>query len=479
MMQLVIVLTEEDGAIKIKLQTPDEKTIGIKPIKTGIAPENLQTLNAQTITDERAEPGVTTETVLPTETEKAALPAATATENTEAKTIAENEVNRFTEKIASLNREYERLRKAVWRMRKRLAEMLQAVEQNVASSNTGDPDAVPTNANVASANSIPAAANDCPETIPAQCTSAPSAVPDVSDEVSGDVPIVPDGPGNVPGDDGTEEKRKNQRKEEENKNKNKNKNNSFNSASFVPSVSSVPSSSAYADTVQGNAYKNGTAQNGENSQDYIPFVLPKNNQLIPAAKLPAAFRNVVNEWNRLPLRVKLKGLFPAAAKQVQLLLNQFGADAVQKAIRMVGECPFLLGTGEHSHGWVISFSWLLKPQNMGKVLEGRYRERTETDNYPEYIPWDEEENAAFVPPTETANENFSGATFPDGATGCAATTFSDDKSDKKMHTEPTTPGVTYLDPDYMNEGIAVLSDESRRRLENTARLLGLSREAVA
>lgn len=432
MMQLVIVLTEEDGAIKIKLQTPDEKTIDVKPVKTDIAPENPQTMNGQTVTNGSTEPGVTTETVLPTETEKATLPAATATENTEAKTIAENEVNRFTEKIASLNREYERLRKAVWRMRKRLAEMLQAVEQNVASSNTGDPDAVPTNANVASANSIPAAVNDCPETIPAPCISVPSVVPDVPD----DVPIVPDGPGNVPGDVGTEEKRKNQRKEEENKNKNKNK--SFNSASFVPSVSSV-SSSAYADTVQGNAYKNGTAQNGENSQDYIPFVLPKNNQLIPAAKLPAAFRNVVNEWNRLPLRVKLKGLFPAAAKQVQLLLNQFGADAVQKAIRMVGECPFLLGTGEHSHGWVISFSWLLKPQNMEKVLNGRYRERTEAENYPEYIPWDEEEG----------------------------------------NTKPATPGVTYLDPDYMNKGIAVLSDESRRRLENTARLLGLTREAVA
>ncbi|MBO5590380.1 MAG: hypothetical protein J5923_03965 [Acidaminococcaceae bacterium] len=422
MMQLVIVLTEEDGAMKIKLQTPDEKTIDVKPVKTDIAPENPQTMNGQTVTNGSTEPGVTTETVLPTETEKAALPAATATENTEAKTTAENEVNRFTEKIASLNREYERLRKAVWRMRKRLAEMLQAVEQNVASSNTGDPDAVPTNANVASANSIPAAVNDCPETIPAPCISVPSVVPDVPD----DVPIVPDGPGNVPGDVGTEEKRKNQRKEEENKNKNN-----------------------------------------------------KTNRIIPAAKLPAAFRNVVNEWNRLPLRVKLKGLFPAAAKQVQLLLNQFGADAVQKAIRMVGECPFLLGTGEHSHGWVISFSWLLKPQNMEKVLNGRYRERTEAENYPEYIPWDEEENAGFAPRTETANENSSGATFPDGATGCAATTSSDVKSDEKMHSELSTPGVTYLDPDYMNEGIAVLSDESRRRLENTARLLGLTREAVA
>lgn len=427
MMQLVIVLTEEDGAMKIKLQTPDEKTIDVKPVKTDIAPENPQTMNGQTVTNGSTEPGVTTETVLPTETEKAALPAATATENTEAKTIAENEVNRFTEKIASLNREYERLRKAVWRMRKRLAEMLQAVEQNAASSNTGDPDAVPTNANVASANSIPAAVNDCPKNIPAQCTSVPSTVPDVPSNVPvvpTVVPVVPDG---VPGDAGTEEKRKNQRKEEENKNKNKN----------------------------------------------------KTNRIIPAAKLPAAFRNVVNEWNRLPLRVKLKGLFPATAKQVQLLLNQFGADAVQKAIRMVGECPFLLGTGEHSHGWVISFSWLLKPQNMEKVLNGRYREQTEAENYPEYIPWDEEENAAFVPPTETANENFSGATFRDDVPGRAATTFSDDKSDKKMHSELSTPGVTYLDPDYMNKGIAVLSDESRRRLENAARLLGLSREAVA
>lgn len=414
MMQLVIVLTEEDGAMKIKLQTPDEKTIDVKPVKTDIAPENPQTMNGQTVTNGSTEPGVTTETVLPTETEKAALPAATATENTEAKTIAENEVNRFTEKIASLNREYERLRKAVWRMRKRLAEMLQAVEQNVASSNTGDPDAVPSNANVASANSIPAAVNDCPKNIPAPCTSVPSTVPDVPSNV----PVVPDVPDGVPGDAGTEEKRKNQRKEEENNNN-------------------------------------------------------KTNRIIPAAKLPAAFRNVVNEWNRLPLRVKLKGLFPAAAKQVQLLLNQFGADAVQKAIRMVGECPFLLGTGEHSHGWVISFSWLLKAQNMEKVLNGRYRERTETDNYPEYIPWDEEENAGFAPRTETANENSSGATFRDDATGRAATTS------EQQNPGPATPCVEYLDPDYMNKGIAVLSDESRRRLENAARLLGLSREAVA
>ena len=61
---------------------------------------------------------------------------------------------------------------------------------------------------------------------------------------------------------------------------------------------------------------------------------------------------------------------------------------------MVADSPFLLGKSSNSSGWVIHFGWLLKPGNLKKILENKYRDRSrewkqgnECVTYPEYIPW--------------------------------------------------------------------------------------------
>ena len=63
---------------------------------------------------------------------------------------------------------------------------------------------------------------------------------------------------------------------------------------------------------------------------------------------------------------------------------------------MVADSPFLLGKVTNTRGWKhICFGWLLKPGNLKKILENKYRARSQdwsqgydSDvSYPEYIPW--------------------------------------------------------------------------------------------
>ena len=96
----------------------------------------------------------------------------------------------------------------------------------------------------------------------------------------------------------------------------------------------------------------------------LPFVLEETSRkFIPLTNLPEMFRNIVTTWNDLPLPEKLKGLYPDVAQKLYHLLKEFGEAAVQKAIRMVADSPFLLGKSSNSSGWVIYFGWLLKPGN--------------------------------------------------------------------------------------------------------------------
>ena len=100
----------------------------------------------------------------------------------------------------------------------------------------------------------------------------------------------------------------------------------------------------------------------------------KSNKIIPTAKLPEAYRNVIEAWNQLPLKTKLKGLYPLVIKQLGYLFEHYGEETVHKAIDRVRESQFLLGQSKNSTGWVVSLTWLLEPEHLEKVLAGQYAE---------------------------------------------------------------------------------------------------------
>ena len=237
----------------------------------------------------------------------------------------------------------------------------------------------------------------------------------------------------------------------------------------------------------------------------LPFVPEEaSRKFIPLANLPEMYRNIVTAWNDLPLPEKLKGLYPDVAQKLHHLLKEFGEAAVQKAIRMVADSPFLLGKSSNSSGWIIYFGWLLKPGNLKKVLENKYRDRSrewkqgnECVTYPEYIPWSTVKNTvnrttvtanAYTEntvnrTTVTANaytENMVNHTTltANGYESPAATADYGDPVPDEYSTDNAAQGC-FLDPEYMLKGLDPLTDQARSNLARAAARLGLTKTPAA
>ena len=210
----------------------------------------------------------------------------------------------------------------------------------------------------------------------------------------------------------------------------------------------------------------------------LPFVPEEtSHKFIPLANLPEVYQNLLQAWNDLPLPEKLKGLYPDVAQKLYHLLKEFGESAVQKAIHMVADSPFLLGKVTNTRGWKhICFGWLLKPGNLKKILENKYRARSRDwsqgydydVSYPEYIPWStvqSEVNHATV----TANAY---AESPD------ATADYGDPLPDECSTDNAAQGY-FLDPEYMLQGLDPLTEEARSNLAWAAARLGLTKAPAA
>lgn len=121
-------------------------------------------------------------------------------------------------------------------------------------------------------------------------------------------------------------------------------------------------------------------QSGNNSaagEENCPPCQPqekKTSKLIPTKDLSETHQKVVLAWNKLPLPKKLKGLFPSMVKQLNELFENYGETAVHEAIDRVGDSPFLLGKSKNNRGWVANLYWLLQPENLEKILSGKYQD---------------------------------------------------------------------------------------------------------
>ena len=139
--------------------------------------------------------------------------------------------------------------------------------------------------------------------------------------------------------------------------------------------------------------------------------LPENNsRMISSDMLPAPCRNVLEAWNKLPLK-KFTGLFPSLLQKLNDLLARYGEAAVRKTVEGIGRSPFLLG--KKGKGFSVTLGWLLEPGNFAKVLSGKYQDRNDAGNsymdrqpgerFPFYLPGEREGDAPMTQEeTETA-----------------------------------------------------------------------------
>ncbi len=210
----------------------------------------------------------------------------------------------------------------------------------------------------------------------------------------------------------------------------------------------------------------------------LPFVPEENpHRFIPLANLPEVYQNLLQAWNDLPLPEKLKGLYPDVAQKLYHLLKEFGEAAVQKAIRMVADSPFLLGKVTNTRSWKhICFGWLLKPGNLKKILDNKYRDRSRDwsqgydydVSYPEYIPWSTVQDTVNHA-TVTANAYVEN---PDATGGYG------DPVPNECSTDNTAQGY-FLDPEYMLQGLDPLTEQARSNLAWAAARLGLTKTPAA
>ena len=111
------------------------------------------------------------------------------------------------------------------------------------------------------------------------------------------------------------------------------------------------------------------------SGNCVPWHPEENGQKIPLNLLPETIRNVINEYNKLPLP-KYNGVIPSLLEKMKYLLHRYGERIVIKTIAGIANSTFLLGKKENS-SWTASLSWLMDAKNFAKVYVGKYSNNTD------------------------------------------------------------------------------------------------------
>ena len=356
-MNIELSVKEENGVVKIKITSPNKPVVMETATDTNTAGAPVTVASEQ---NKSVSP--VTETATADETLKA-------------------ETNALSAKLAAMNREYERVKKAAYRAGIRLKENLKALGQTTAMSATGSPGLALEGVPYAG----PRVPEACPQSVMATVPNGNSTIPDTC-------------PQNVPNSDPGD---------------------TWGQGQVVTTYCNTTTHNHVLDKDTDNvidptmsdpvmSHKKAETTNTLSPEligNCLPFVPEETSRkFIPLTNLPKMYRNIVTAWNGLPLPEKLKGLYPDVAQKLHHLLKEFGEATLHKAIRMVADSPFLLGKSSNSSGWIIYFGWLLKPGNLKKVLENKYRDRSrewkqgnECVTYPEYIPWSTVKNTDLPP----------------------------------------------------------------------------------
>ena len=83
---------------------------------------------------------------------------------------------------------------------------------------------------------------------------------------------------------------------------------------------------------------------------------------------------IIDKWNELGLQ-KLISINSGTTryKLLNARIKEYGEDKVLIAIENIKQSSFLIG--QNGKGWIITFDWLVKPNNFLKVLENNYKDK--------------------------------------------------------------------------------------------------------
>ena len=431
-MNLEIAIREIDNVVKLKINSPD------KPVVIELTTNDLRT--------------PVTEVNVQSESVSSATEAATTDETLKAETTV------LSAKLAAMTREYERVKKAAYRAGKRLEKNLKALGQTATMSAAGSPGLAPSGVPCA----VPRVSEACPQGM-ATVPNGNSAVQDICPQTFLNVPNC------VPGDTWGQGQAFTSYKSTTNT--------ITHNHVFDKDTDNVIDHTMSDPVMSHKEAETTNVQSPEPIGNCLPFVPEETSRrFIPLANLPEVYQNLLQAWNQLPLRSKLKGLYPDMMEKLHSLLQEFGESTLHKAIRMVADSPFLLGKSSNSSGWVIYFGWLLHPANLKKILENKYRDRSrewsqgyDSDvTYPEYIPWSTVQNTV----------NHTSVTANAYAESPDATADYGDSLPDECSTDNAAQGY-YLDPEYMLKGLDPLTEEARSNLAWAAALLGLTKTPAA
>lgn len=85
-------------------------------------------------------------------------------------------------------------------------------------------------------------------------------------------------------------------------------------------------------------------------------------------------REIITAWNGLGLaQISTLKVGTKRYTMLRARLNEHGSDSIFQAIDNIRCSAFL--RGQNNRGWMISFDWLVKPNNFIKVFEGQYADR--------------------------------------------------------------------------------------------------------
>ncbi|MBS7818999.1 helix-turn-helix domain-containing protein [Wohlfahrtiimonas chitiniclastica] len=99
-----------------------------------------------------------------------------------------------------------------------------------------------------------------------------------------------------------------------------------------------------------------------------------------------AHQQIIDKWNASGF-VQIKAIVSGSQREklLKARIKEFSLEQVLEAIDIANQSEFLKGGG--SKGWVMDFTWFLRPNNFIKVYEGKYANRlsaTQGDNHATY-----------------------------------------------------------------------------------------------
>lgn len=132
-------------------------------------------------------------------------------------------------------------------------------------------------------------------------------------------------------------------------------------------------------------------------------LLDRLHRLIEAWNAVAAKHEIPSVRNKPDSIAKAKGEPRMKAALARLSEPAWGADAA-KAIAMIPSCPFLIGQKTGSE-WKATFAWFVRPESVGKIIEGNYTAKPSTNGHahpPKADPYTEWRNARYPGQATTA-----------------------------------------------------------------------------